>query len=122
MSAPAPEPGVYVLHLEGENDARAADRLRYDLAAAVDAGTPLILDLSRATSLDPTVMALLVDGVRRCEDTERACLLLLPETSPPQVRSRFDRYGLTSLLPVVRSWEEALRRAGPLGARQQRAH
>lgn len=122
MAALTPAPGVYVLHVEGENDALAAQRVRYDLAAAVESASSLILDLTDATSLGPRMMALLVDGVAQCEERQRTCLLLLPERSAPEVRSRFERYGLTSLLPVVRSWDEALERARPPGAGPPRQH
>jgi hypothetical protein len=61
-------------------------------------------------------MALLVDSIAVCEEQERPCVLLLPEAAPPPVRERFERTGLMTLLPVVRSWDEALRRARPEAA------
>jgi hypothetical protein len=110
-----PDPGVFVLHLEGGGDV-AAQRFRYNLSAALDDAAPLIVDLSDATSLEPEVLALLVEGVAVCEDQHRPFLLLVPEACPNGVRERFERNGLMSLLPVVRSWDEALRRARPQAA------
>jgi ABC-type transporter Mla MlaB component len=112
MSPPAPDPGVFVLHLEGGDDG-AAQRFRYDLSAALADRAPLIVDLSDATSLDAGTMALLVESIAVCEDKERTLLLLVPEACRRSVRERFEWKGLSSLLPVVRSWDEALRRARP---------
>ncbi len=103
---------MFVLHLDGDGDV-AAQRFRYDLSAALNDAVPLIVDLSDATSLDPEVMALLVESVAVCEDQQRTLLLLVPEACPEDVRARFERNGLMSLLPIVRSWDEALRRARP---------
>lgn len=111
MSVPAPDPGVSVLRLKGAADAL---RLRAQIADATAEGAPLIVDLSDATSLDPATAALLVDGIARCEATERACILLVPETCPPTVSALFERWGLAGLLPIARSWDDALRRAAPV--------
>ncbi len=117
MTTFAPDPGVFVLHLEGD-DAVAAQRFRYDLSSALGNAAPLIVDLSDATSLDPAVLALLVESVAVCEEQQRTLLLLVPEACPDGVRERFEQNGLMSLLPIVRSWDEALRRARPRGERQ----
>jgi len=116
MSSSAPDSGVFVLHLEGTGDGVAAQRFRYDLSAALEDRVPLIVDLTDATSLESGLLALLVESIAVCEDQERACILLVPEACPPPVRERFERTGLISLLPVVRSWDEALRRAQPQAA------
>jgi anti-anti-sigma regulatory factor len=115
MASSAPDPSVFVLHLEG-TDVGAAQRFRYDLTAALENRVPLIVDLTDATTLESGVLALLVESIAVCEDQERPCVLLVPEACPPRVRERFERNGLMSLLPVVRSWDEALRRARPQAA------
>ncbi|HWH06712.1 MAG TPA: STAS domain-containing protein [Gaiellaceae bacterium] len=108
MCDPAPDPGVTVLRLES-----AADlwRLRARLGEAAADRRPLIVDLSGVAAIDAATAALLVDGVARSEEQERTCLLLVPETCPDTVRERLEPNGLTGLLPIVRSWDEALRRA-----------
>jgi anti-anti-sigma factor len=112
MALSAPDPGVFVLHLEGAG-AGAAQQFRYELSAALEDRAPLIVDLTGATSLDSAVLALLVESVAVCEEQQRTLVLLVPEACPDGVRERFERNGLMSLLPVVRSWDEALRRARP---------
>ena len=108
MHEPAQDPGVSVLRLRSASDLL---RLRAQLAADVADPEPLIVDLSDAESLDPATAALLVDGIARYEEREGTCLLLVPETCSPRVRDPFERNGLVALLPIVRSWDEALRRA-----------
>jgi anti-anti-sigma regulatory factor len=112
MAPSAPDPGVFVLHLDGADDG-AAQRFRYDLSAALDDRVPLIVDLSDATSLDAGTLAFLVESIAVCEEQQRPFLLLVPDACPESVRKRFEWKGLRSLLPVVRSWDEALRRARP---------
>ncbi|HVM69532.1 MAG TPA: STAS domain-containing protein [Gaiellaceae bacterium] len=109
MSAPAPDPGVSVLRLRGAADAL---RLRTAVVGGPRRHEPLIVDLSDASSLDPATAALLVDAVARCEEAGRPCVLLVPRTCPERVRGLFERRGLTRLLPIASSWDEALRRAG----------
>jgi anti-anti-sigma regulatory factor len=115
MAASAPDPGVFVIHLDGANDG-AVQRFRYDLTAALGDRAPLIVDLSGATSLDAGTLALLVESIALCEDEQRPFLLLVPDGCPQPVREPFERYGLRSLLPVVETWDEALRRARPQAA------
>jgi len=58
-----------------------------------------------------TVVAILLEGLASCEKLERPLLLLLPDDSAPEVHRLFELTGLASLLPVVRSWDEAATRA-----------
>lgn len=103
----APEPGFTVITLHGESDAYVAPRVRADLAAAFGTEAPLVVDLSRATFIDSTIVGVLLEGLAESEKLERPLLLLLPDDSAPEVHRLFEITGLTSLLPVVRSWDEA---------------
>ncbi len=99
-----------VITLRGDSDAFAAARLRSDLATALGSEEPLVVDLTRATFINPTIMGVLLDGLADCEKHERPLLLLLPEDAAPEVHRLFEITGLTGLLPVVRSWGEATSR------------
>jgi anti-sigma B factor antagonist len=105
-SVTAPDPGFTVITLRGESDAYVAPRVRSDLAAALDGGTPLVVDLSQATFIDSTIVGVLLEGLAESEKLERALLLLLPDDSAPEVHRLFELTGLDSLLPLVRSWDE----------------
>jgi anti-sigma B factor antagonist len=110
---PAPDAGFSVVRLLGEVDAYTAPRVRDDLADALVGEAPLVIDLTRATFVDSTIVGVMLESLRRCEQLERPFLLLLPEDSAPEVHRLFDLTGLEKLLPVVRSWEEAARRIAP---------
>ncbi len=101
-----------VIPLPGESDAYLAPKLRSDLVGAFGEPTPLVVDLSHATFVDSTVMGVLLEGLAECEKRERTLFLLLPEDSAPEVHRLFELTGLASLLPVVRSWDEAASRVG----------
>ena len=98
------------IQLRGEADAYSAARIRSDLASALGTSAPLVVDLSQATFIDSTVVGILLDGLAECERRELALVLLLPDESAPEVHRLFELTGLTSLLPVVRSWDEAASR------------
>jgi anti-anti-sigma factor len=112
MATFAPDPGVSVLRLQGENDAFVAPRLRCDVTSALNASSPVIVDLTAATSIDASVFRILLEGLAECEKRERAFLLLLPDDEDSPLTRLFRITGLAGLLPIVSSWEEALVRAG----------
>ena len=80
-------------------------------ATALGAEAPLVVDLSQATFIDSTIVGVLLEGLAEYEKREQPLLLLLPEDSAPEVHRLFELTGLTSLLPLVRSWDEAATRA-----------
>jgi anti-sigma B factor antagonist len=108
--AAAPHGGFSVIRLRGEADAYTAPRVRDDLAAALGTEAPLVIDLTAATFIDSTIVGVMLESLKRCEQLERQFLLLLPDDAAPEVHRLFQLTGLESLLPVVRSWEEAARR------------
>ena len=105
-----PDRGFAVIQVRGEADAYTAPRIRSDLTTALGTSAPLVVDLSQATFIDSTVVGILLESLAEYEKRERALVLLLPDESAPEVHRLFDLTGLTSLLPVVRSWDEAASR------------
>jgi len=103
----APDSGFNVIALRGESDAYVAPRFRSDLAAALGTEAPLVVDLTQATCIDSTIVGVLLGGLADYERVERPLLLLLPDDAAPEVHRLFEITGLSALLPVVRSWEEA---------------
>ena len=108
-----PDSGFTVITLTGESDAFVAPRVRSDLANALGAEAPLVVDLSQATFIDSTIVGVLLEGLAESEKLERPLLLLLPDDTAPEVHRLFKLTGLASLLPVVRSWDEATSRVAP---------
>ena len=105
-----PDPGFTVITLPGESDAYVAPRIRSDLESALGAEAPLVVDLTQATFIDSTIVGVLLEGLANCERLERPLLLLLPDDAAPEVHRLFEITGLSALLPVVRSWDEAANR------------
>lgn len=99
--------GFTVIQLPGESDAYTAPRIRSDLATALGSDAPLVVDLSQATFVDSTVVGVLLEGLADYERLERPLLLLLPDDAAPEVHRLFEITGLSGLLPLVRSWDEA---------------
>jgi anti-sigma B factor antagonist len=102
--------GFAVITLPGESDAYVAPRVRSELATALGDDAPLVVDLTQATFIDSTIVGVLLEGLANCERQERPLLLLLPDDAAPEVHRLFEITGLASLLPVVRSWDEAASR------------
>ena len=102
--------GFTVIQVRGEADAYTAPRIRSDLTSALGTSAPLVVDLSQATFIDSTVVGILLEGLAEYEKRECPLVLLLPDESAPEVHRLFELTGLTSLLPVVRSWDEAAAR------------
>lgn len=105
-----PDPSFTVIELPGESDAYTAPRIRSDLAAALGSDAPLVIDLSQATFVDSTIVGVLLEGLADYERLERPLLLMLPDDAAPEVHRLFEITGLASLLPLVRSWDEAASR------------
>jgi anti-sigma B factor antagonist len=103
----APEPGFAVVSVSGDSDAYVVTRIRAEIHGAIDSGSPLAVDLSGASFVDSTVVGVLLEALARSEEHERPLLLLLPDDAAPEVHRLFEITGLASLLPLVRSWEEA---------------
>ncbi len=99
-----------VITLSGESDAFVAPRIRSDLETALGGSSPLVVDLTRATFIDSTIVGVLLESLGLCEKLERPLLLLLPDDAAPEVHRLFEITGLSALLPVVRSWDEAASR------------
>ena len=108
----ASEAPFSVITLHGESDAYVAPRIRSDLATALGAEAPLVVDLTRATFIDSTIVGILLESLADCEKLERPLLLLLPEDAAPEIHRLFEITGLRAVLPVVRSWDEASARVG----------
>ena len=108
----APVPGFSVITLRGDSDAFVAPRIRSDLATALASEAPLVVDLTQATFIDSTIVGVLLEGLAECEKLERPLLLLLPDDAAPEVHRLFEITGLSALLPLVRTWDEASSRVG----------
>lgn len=92
---------VHVLRLDGELDAFVAPDLRERLQQAIedarDAGL-LIIDLSRVSFLDSTILGALVGALRRMREQGGEIRLVYP---PHPVSRIFELTGLDAVFPVA---------------------
>jgi anti-sigma B factor antagonist len=96
--------GSAVLHLDGEVDMASAPALVRALAAAFDAGRPVIVDLDAVRHLDSAGLHILEDRAR-----EHPSRLVVVSTRREMSRL-FDIFELTGIIPVVGTVEAAQRR------------
>ena len=73
-----------IVLISGAVDGAAVPSLRRALAKALRTRAPILVDLTRATSIHPTGVAALVDAHQRAE---RAGTSLLLRTEPTQIRT-----------------------------------
>lgn len=60
------EPVLLTVH--GEHDLHTAPELRRRLDELIDAGSPIVVDLSPATFVDSSILGVLLDGRRRASE------------------------------------------------------
>lgn len=89
--------GETIVHLVGELDLHARDRLVEALTRAADTSHRLVIDLSRATFMDSTGLKALVDVWRRRRD---AGLELVLREPAPAVRRTLQMAGVADLFPI----------------------
>jgi anti-sigma B factor antagonist len=100
---------VLVLVAGGEIDFAASPQLRERIAEELGAGSRrLVLDLSRVTFLDSTAIGVLVGAAMRLREHGGGSLAVVCEEENKHVLRTFDIAGVTSMVALYTSREEAL--------------
>lgn len=99
---------VVVVIVEGEHDIYTAPALRERLDEALDQSRGLVVDLTKATFVDSSVLGALLDARRRALDHAQGFVVCLGDQVEPGVRRILDITGLVPVLPVINGREEAL--------------
>jgi anti-sigma B factor antagonist len=107
---------VVVVVVEGEHDIYTAPTLRERLDEALDRGGGIVVDLTKATFVDSSVLGALLDARRRALDAEQGFVVCVGDEVEPGVRRILDITGLVPVLPVVSGREQALQAARSNGA------
>jgi anti-anti-sigma factor len=81
----------------GELDLHTAPRLAEALAPHMDAGVPVIADLTAVTFMDSSGVAVFVNALARARETGASIRVVAPE---PRVRRVLQITGLDAMLPV----------------------
>jgi len=100
---------VIVVVVEGEHDIYTAPTLRERLDEAIGRGAGVVVDLTRATFVDPSVLGALLDARRRALDAQQGFVVCVGDDVEPGVQRILDITGLVPVLPVVNGREEAIR-------------
>jgi anti-anti-sigma factor len=103
------EPGAAIVFLEGEHEVYGAMKLQRSLEALVDEGLALVVDLTRATFLDSSIVSVLLKTRDRARNKGTRFAIVLDESSSTSVLRMFAITGLDRYLPVASSREAALR-------------
>ena len=104
------EPGVAIVILEGEHELFGATSLQRKLEALIDEGLALVIDLTRTTFLDSSIVSVLLRAGERSRDAGTGYALVLDDSTGDAVRRTFELTGLDRYLPVESSREAALTR------------
>jgi anti-sigma B factor antagonist len=102
------EPGVAIVVLEGEHELFSAPKLQRQVEGLIGEGLSIVIDLTEATFLDSSVVAVLLRGRERADEAGVAFSIVLDDSTGEPVRRMFEITGLASILPVVGSRAEAL--------------
>ena len=100
-------PGIAVAAFNGESDQYDADVFRRELAL-LDEPVPILIDLTRATFIDSTVAAALLEALRGAQAANVGLGIVLPGDTGQAVRRLFEVTGLDRLLPVFETHDAAL--------------
>jgi anti-anti-sigma factor len=94
--------------VQGEHDVFAAPALREQVHAAIERAAPIVIDLSGATFIDSSVLAVLLGGLRRAREAELGYSLILPGEDGAPVRRIFEVTGLVPEFAIHPSEFEAV--------------
>jgi anti-anti-sigma factor len=107
---------VVVVVVEGEHDIYTAPTLRERLEEALGRGGGIVVDLTKATFVDSSVLGALLDSRRRALEAQQGFVVCVGESVEPGVQRILDITGLVPVLPVLRGREEAIETARSNGA------
>ena len=104
---------VAIVSISGEHDIYTAPTLRERLEEALaQAGVKgLVVDLTKATFVDSSILGALLEGRRQALDKQSNYVVCIAEQVEPGVQRILEITGLVPVLPVVRSREEAVETA-----------
>jgi anti-sigma B factor antagonist len=102
--------GVAVITFSGEHDLNTAPELRDRLSAAIEAGGPIVVDLSGAAFIDSSIIGAVLDGRREAHERGIGFAVALSGGAQP-VERVLEVTNLTTTLPVHPTREAAVSEA-----------
>jgi len=102
-----PEGGPAVLTIDGEHDLHTAPEMRRRIDELIEAGEPIVVDLSPATFVDSSILGVLLDGRRRAAEADIGFAVAQADGAVAVTRV-LQVTGLRGELPVHETLEQAL--------------
>jgi anti-sigma B factor antagonist len=99
-----------VIALLGEHDLSTGDRIQNACDRAWEHGPRIVFDLTGTTFLDSSVLGVMVRTMRRSQEAGGSVAVVAPEGSAGA--RVLGLIGISDMLPVHRTRDEALRAAG----------
>jgi anti-sigma B factor antagonist len=103
--------GVAVVVVEGEHDVYTAPSLSEQLDLLLGEHVPFVIDLTKATFVDSSVLRVLLEAKRRADEGAIGFAVALGQDDPGPVRRVLDITGLAPVLPVYAGRDEAMEAA-----------
>jgi anti-anti-sigma factor len=109
---------IGILTLVGEHDAYSADRIANEIEVLLDAGMPVVVDLTEATFVDSQTLSALLSARHQADVANLGFTLVLPEDTFTQVHRILRMTGLASWfatypsLPTARDGAQAGQTSG----------
>ena len=104
------ERGVAIVTLTGEHATYTAEKLGRELEALLEEGCGVVVDLTDATFLDSSVVAVILAARAIAAERGLKFALVMHDHTGPAVRRLFELTGLRSVLTVTSSRDAALAR------------
>jgi anti-sigma B factor antagonist len=102
------DPPAAVVALVGEHDTYSADRLDSELAALLEEGHRIVVDLRDASFIDSTTLSVLLTARRQAEQSSLGFALVLQEREYTQVHQILDLTGLGRTFAIYGKLDDAL--------------
>ncbi|MGN6379402.1 MAG: anti-sigma factor antagonist [Gaiellales bacterium] len=96
-----------VVSLVGEHDLSSSDRVRDALDAAAESPTT-VLDLTAAEFVDSSILGVIVSAYQQAQASGRRFLVVVGSEPATSIRRILDLTGLSALLQVSETREQAL--------------
>jgi anti-sigma B factor antagonist len=105
------DPPAAVVALVGEHDTYSASRLENELAALLEVGQRIVLDLRDTEFMDSTTLAVMLGARRQAEEQKLGFALVLPQRTYTQVHQLLELTNLGSAFAIYDTLDAALHAA-----------
>jgi anti-anti-sigma factor len=103
------EDGLSIVRLFGEHDLSTQQLLASKLAALIDAGNPLVFDITRAEFIDSSVVTALKNAQMALASKGVPVAVVIPEPPPRRVSMLIELVDLEDHMVIASSADEARR-------------